>query len=511
MNLKSLPKFFPTLAPVKPIDQSYLYHDEIFGNFPVEIFAWPSPNLSICKDRAMYLYDNWLVVQKRIAKKDLAWTVQEWAKSWFCMDCDDVTYTDCKESESMDFVIVRLQMRRPLCSLMDLVTFLRLFYARDLVLEELSTRVLTLIQDFANRCNQANTSLKLDYNNIRLSSLVVCFKVWSGTPHKWQDWLDSLELRFAFPWSPKTNDIQPKQKLDETRLIHMLEFVNPMYPAESSKRIENSVLKPPFMDDLCVSVLLIQLVVAARFEFEMELRMLRKLSIASLRWWADNPLCIPQAICTMFLEVCVKMNALLPDLAIAEIYTVEHDNSPIPPTAVSTPATSQLLFSQESADPPRSTPKHSRQNSVEYPPPPPKRLKPATPELTPTKKKKINKKDPCLTCGNKNVLFREGHDRSRCNLCVVTRDRQVIFHIPTLKPILEENLVIVPTATTVEGPFKCDWCHTTETPRKRKGPKGANTLCNACGVVYWRKHEVNETKPRGNKQQGRRRVRGLQG
>lgn len=37
-------------------------------------------------------------------------------------------------------------------------------------------------------------------------------------------------------------------------------------------------------------------------------------------------------------------------------------------------------------------------------------------------------------------------------------------------------------ARTADG--RCQSCHTNETPEWRRGPMGARTLCNACGLVY---------------------------
>lgn len=34
--------------------------------------------------------------------------------------------------------------------------------------------------------------------------------------------------------------------------------------------------------------------------------------------------------------------------------------------------------------------------------------------------------------------------------------------------------------------FRCDWCFTDNTPERRSGPDGRRTLCNACGLRYYR-------------------------
>lgn len=36
----------------------------------------------------------------------------------------------------------------------------------------------------------------------------------------------------------------------------------------------------------------------------------------------------------------------------------------------------------------------------------------------------------------------------------------------------------------------CDWCGPIATPPKRNGPKGHNTLCNACGQIYAKQKRI---------------------
>lgn len=47
----------------------------------------------------------------------------------------------------------------------------------------------------------------------------------------------------------------------------------------------------------------------------------------------------------------------------------------------------------------------------------------------------------------------------------------------------------------------CLYCGTTETPLWRRGPEGAQTLCNACGLANskGRRRQVARLSPRGRK------------
>jgi len=42
--------------------------------------------------------------------------------------------------------------------------------------------------------------------------------------------------------------------------------------------------------------------------------------------------------------------------------------------------------------------------------------------------------------------------------------------------------------------LECCWCHKTKTPEWRKGPDGANTLCNACGIRYSKQSKQEKKK-----------------
>ena len=46
--------------------------------------------------------------------------------------------------------------------------------------------------------------------------------------------------------------------------------------------------------------------------------------------------------------------------------------------------------------------------------------------------------------------------------------------------------------------WRCDFCGRTETPQKRKGPNGPQTLCNACGVKPYYKHKKRPRSTVGN-------------
>lgn len=47
-----------------------------------------------------------------------------------------------------------------------------------------------------------------------------------------------------------------------------------------------------------------------------------------------------------------------------------------------------------------------------------------------------------------------------------------------------------------ELPFSCTLCGTAYTPLRRAGPRGRNTLCNACGLQWARRERVRrETSP----------------
>lgn len=488
--MNSLPKFFQTLSPLKSTDEHLLFHDEMFGNFPVEMFAWPSPNLSTCKDSALYLYDNYLVAKRRIPSKDLESTLELWQKTWLCMDCEHVEITPCSEP---DFSMIQLQIHRPLCSLFDLVTFLRLFYGSNVALPQLATRIHHLLEDFVYRCNKAVPSLKLEVNNVQLTSLVVCVKVWERTPRDWHEWLDCVDLRFALPWSSTvvTSKSDVVVSVNDTWVASMFEMANVRLPSESPKRIENALLVPPFVEAMQVSVLLAQLVAVTRLELNMELQDLGRVSIANSRWWYNNIYCTPRAICTMFLEVCIKMNAKIPTCARNEIYEVTYETTP-PTPSTQTPTQSQ---SQTPTQTPTPTPLLTKR-PAEVPalsPPPTKRLKATVKPDKPAdvavaaaakpRSKPKKRKDPCPTCGNPSVISREGHDRKKCNQCVFNRDaRQVVFRVPSIEPVVQTNLQVVESTPK----WSCDWCHTVETVKTRNGPRGKHTLCNLCGVVYWK-------------------------
>jgi len=41
---------------------------------------------------------------------------------------------------------------------------------------------------------------------------------------------------------------------------------------------------------------------------------------------------------------------------------------------------------------------------------------------------------------------------------------------------------------------ECSSCHTKESSQWRRGPRGSKTLCNACGLKYWRKRKAINSK-----------------
>ena len=46
----------------------------------------------------------------------------------------------------------------------------------------------------------------------------------------------------------------------------------------------------------------------------------------------------------------------------------------------------------------------------------------------------------------------------------------------------------------VEIPKRCSICSEEQTPEWRKGPDGRKTLCNACGLSYWKKEKLERKK-----------------
>ncbi|KAG0736718.1 hypothetical protein G6F22_012671 [Rhizopus arrhizus] len=62
-------------------------------------------------------------------------------------------------------------------------------------------------------------------------------------------------------------------------------------------------------------------------------------------------------------------------------------------------------------------------------------------------------------------------------------DEERIFDVPKLRKRKR---------ATFEG--KCHSCHTSETPEWRRGPNGARTLCNACGLNYAKLAKMTEYK-----------------
>jgi hypothetical protein len=48
-----------------------------------------------------------------------------------------------------------------------------------------------------------------------------------------------------------------------------------------------------------------------------------------------------------------------------------------------------------------------------------------------------------------------------------------------------------PIVYRAEDGWTCEGCHTDETPQRRRGPSGAKTMCNACGL-RWIKRQRRE-------------------
>jgi len=71
------------------------------------------------------------------------------------------------------------------------------------------------------------------------------------------------------------------------------------------------------------------------------------------------------------------------------------------------------------------------------------------------------------------------------------------FHIEPLEDVLDsvpkitfDFLAPVAEALYQEShPHECFSCHTTHSSQWRRGPRGPNSLCNACGLRYWRKRK----------------------
>ncbi|RLV94344.1 Biofilm regulator 1 [Spathaspora sp. JA1] len=69
------------------------------------------------------------------------------------------------------------------------------------------------------------------------------------------------------------------------------------------------------------------------------------------------------------------------------------------------------------------------------------------------------------------------------------QQQQVYYYFPPSTPGLQQNQLPNPTFYSLpevitKPVHRCHRCGTTETPEWRRGPKGARTLCNACGLVH---------------------------
>jgi hypothetical protein len=63
---------------------------------------------------------------------------------------------------------------------------------------------------------------------------------------------------------------------------------------------------------------------------------------------------------------------------------------------------------------------------------------------------------------------------------------RVVYAIPPVQlfpnPFLAERLNFKDVQKRATGSPRCHSCNTTDTPEWRRGPDGARTLCNACGL-----------------------------
>ncbi|KAK6922797.1 Zinc finger, GATA-type [Dillenia turbinata] len=65
---------------------------------------------------------------------------------------------------------------------------------------------------------------------------------------------------------------------------------------------------------------------------------------------------------------------------------------------------------------------------------------------------------------------------------------------PEITPLKQSNIMNV-LKDEEEEQRKCSHCEATTTPQWRKGPKGPNTLCNACGIRYKKGGLLPEYRP----------------